>query len=346
MKNWFNKNYRTIIVSTFLIPIITVAAVSISHVTKWYGISNPFIWAIYLSIGIEIAALSSLAAISANMGKKVYLPFGIVTLIQFIGNIYYTYFFIDVDSESFVSWVELVSPLIEFIGVESTDLVGHRRFLSFFSGGMLPLISLSFLHMLVKFTEEDRIKYGKTLEESKDQNEINIINSNELIGEISKARLSENDLKYIESILSKKKYLKKNQPKKNQPKKVQSKKVIPKQTNIESVPTIISDEIPNSVETSISDIITDELNIKDEVIENSFEDVTEPIIENQLHDDENIENNSEELIEQEIINVEDIEPVSLEEERQYDDIDENIAQNQLETDEDLNETIESEEKKK
>jgi len=207
MKNWFNRNYRTLIISTFLIPIVTVAVVSISHVTKWYGISNPFIWAAYLSIGIEIAALSALAAISANMGKNVYFPFGIVTLIQFIGNIYYTYFFIEIDSKSFISWVELVSPLIEFIGVESTDMVGHKRFLAVFSGGMLPLISLSFLHMLVKFTEEDRVNFTN---KSKDQNDItqkeekNVIESKELISEVSRIRLSQEDLDFIEEILNKK----------------------------------------------------------------------------------------------------------------------------------------------
>ena len=162
MKTWFNRNYKTIIISTFLVPIITVAVVSISHVTKWYGISNPFIWAAYLSIGIEIAALSALAAISANMGKKTYFPFGIVTLIQFIGNIYYSYYYIELGSKSFTSWVELTSPLIELIGVEPTDLISHKRFLASFSGGMLPLISLSFLHMLIKFTEEDRIKNEET----------------------------------------------------------------------------------------------------------------------------------------------------------------------------------------
>ena len=207
MKNWFNKNYRTLIISTFLIPIITVAVVSISHVTKWYGISNPFIWAAYLSIGIEIAALSALAAISANMGKKVYFPFGIVTLIQFIGNIYYTYFFIEIDSKSFISWVELVSPLIEFIGVESTDLVGHKRFLAVFSGGMLPLISLSFLHMLVKFTEEDRLKFINKNNEQNDitsKEESNMIESKELISEVSRVRLSQEDLDYLEKILTKK----------------------------------------------------------------------------------------------------------------------------------------------
>ena len=154
--NWFQKNFKSLIYVAFLVPILTVAFVSISHVTKWYGLSNPISWSIYLSVGIEIAALSALAAISAQMGRKVYFPFAIVTLIQFIGNIFFAYQFIDVNSQSFKDWIDLVDPLVSFMGVESGDIVGHKRFLALFSGGMLPIISLSFLHMLVKFEEEDR----------------------------------------------------------------------------------------------------------------------------------------------------------------------------------------------
>jgi hypothetical protein len=154
--NWFQKNFKSFIYVAFLVPILTVAFVSISHVTKWYGLSNPVTWSIYLSVGIEIAALSALAAISAQMGRKVYFPFAIVTLIQFIGNIFFAYQFIDVNSQSFKDWIDLVDPLVSFMGVESGDIVGHKRFLALFSGGMLPIISLSFLHMLVKFEEEDR----------------------------------------------------------------------------------------------------------------------------------------------------------------------------------------------
>ena len=195
MKVWFHKNYKTIIILAFLIPIITVAVVSISHVTKWYGISNPFTWAIYLSVGIEIAALSALAAISANMGKKIYFPFGIVTLIQFIGNVFFAYSFIDVTASTFKSWVELVSPLLEMTGVEPTDFIGHKRFLAFFSGGMLPLISLSFLHMLVKFSEEEN-KVSDIKEEKTEK-----IDASDLVGEISRVRLSEDDLAILEKHL-------------------------------------------------------------------------------------------------------------------------------------------------
>jgi len=196
MKNWIEKNYKTLIIAAFLVPIITVAIVSISHVTKWYGISNPVTWSVYLSIGIEIAALSALAAISANMGKKVYFPFAIVTLVQFIGNIFFAYSFIDINSQSFKDWVGLVSPFVEFMGVDPTDFVGHKRFLAFFAGGMLPIISLSFLHMLVKFTEEDRLRESETKE-----NETPIIPSEDIVGEVSRLRLSEEDLAILEKHL-------------------------------------------------------------------------------------------------------------------------------------------------
>lgn len=160
--NWIEKNFKTLIYGAFLVPIITVAIVSISHVTQWYGISNPFSWAIYLSVGIEIAALSALAAIAAQMGKKVYFPFVIVTLIQFIGNIFFAYQYIDINGQPFKDWVDMVDPIVSFMGVESGDFVGHKRFLALFAGGMLPIISLSFLHMLVKFEEEG--KKGKILD--------------------------------------------------------------------------------------------------------------------------------------------------------------------------------------
>ena len=199
MKHWLNQNFKALIIAAFLIPIITVAIVSISHVTKWYGISNPVSWAVYLSIGIEIAALSALAAISANMGKKVYFPFAVVTLIQFIGNIFFAYTYIDINGQSFRDWVDLVAPLTELMGVDPTDLVGNKRFLAFFAGGMLPIISLSFLHMLVKFTEEDRLKENETppVKES----ESNPEDLKHFVDESVRLHLSEDDLKKLEEVL-------------------------------------------------------------------------------------------------------------------------------------------------
>jgi hypothetical protein len=206
MGKWFSRNFKTIIYISFLVPIITVAIVSISHVTQWYGISNPLSWAVYLSIGIEIAALSALAAISAQMGSKVYFPFGIVTLIQFVGNIFFAFEYIKIDSQQFLSWVELTGPILEYVGIEQGDLQSHRRFLAIFSGGMLPLISLSFLHMLVKFNEENK---KKSVEEPVQDNvqepvqEENKVEASDLVAEISRYRPTEDELENLEKILSK-----------------------------------------------------------------------------------------------------------------------------------------------
>jgi len=211
--NWFQKNFKTIIYTSFLIPIILVALVSISHVTKWYGISNPVSWAIYLSVGIEIAALSALAAISAKMGKKVYFPFGIVTLIQFIGNIFFAYQYIDISSETFKDWVDLVDPIVSYLGVESGDPVGHKRFLALFSGGMLPLISLSFLHMLVKFEEDEKKNTPEVKLPEIDIDELSIeAGKMEADLENEKWVPTEEDLKKLEQILKIQDFVEPQQP--------------------------------------------------------------------------------------------------------------------------------------
>lgn len=160
--NIFSRNLERIVYFAFLVPIITVAIVSISHVTSWYGLTNNSTWSIYLSFGVEIAALSALAAISVHMGKNVYVPFGIVTLIQLVGNVFYSYQYIDEASEEFKDWVELSNVFFQYI-IDENDIVGHKRLLAVFSGGLLPVISLSFLHMLVKLRNQNNDETPKPI---------------------------------------------------------------------------------------------------------------------------------------------------------------------------------------
>jgi len=156
MKNWFSRNLTNIISLAFVIPILLVAFVSISHVTSFYGLSNPITWAMYLSVGIEIAALSALAAVSVNMGRFVYFPFIIVTFIQMLGNVFFSFTYIDETSQTFQDWISMVGGLFENMGIEITDLNSHKTVLAFLTGGLLPVISLTFAHMLVKFTEKNK----------------------------------------------------------------------------------------------------------------------------------------------------------------------------------------------
>ena len=158
MKKWLQLNLNNIIVGSFLIPILLVAFVSISHVTTLYSLANPLSWAIYLSVAVEIAALAALAGVSAKFGKFIYIPFGIVTFIQFVGNFFYSYSHININSQDFKDWVDMISGLLEPIGVDPTDVVAHRRILAFITGGLIPFISLTFAHMLIVYSSKLQTK--------------------------------------------------------------------------------------------------------------------------------------------------------------------------------------------
>ncbi len=189
MKNWFSRNLTNIISLAFVIPILLVAFVSISHVTSFYGLSNPFTWAIYLSVGIEIAALSALAAVSVNMGRFVYFPFIIVTFIQMLGNIFFSFTYIDETSQTFQDWISMVGGLFENMGIEKTDLNSHKTVLAFLTGGLLPIISLTFAHMLVKFTEKNK----EVVEDDKISGGQGFIYASSIVVAMKKMKLKEDE---------------------------------------------------------------------------------------------------------------------------------------------------------
>jgi len=199
MINFFKKNRDSIIRALFLIPIILVGLISISHVVSWYGLTNPLSWAMYLSISVEVAAMVSLAAASVRIKGGVWFVFIVVTVIQFIGNIFYSYKEIDETSKDYKSWVELTTPIYESIGMDVEDEYTHKRTLALLSGGLLPLISLASLHFFIKYEKnkskevnsedeaneeevsEDESSYINDVEEADqkdDDNDVNQENSN------------------------------------------------------------------------------------------------------------------------------------------------------------------------
>ena len=161
----------------FLVPIFLVAGISISHVVTWYDMANPMNWAVYLSIAIEVGAMTSLMAATKKIKGGVWFMFGLVTFIQMIGNIFYSYKEIDVNGELFKSWVELTGPIWEATGTDLNDTIGVRRWLAFLEGGLLPLISLTALHFFVKYEKEQPQKETIKLMDDKQKEEV----SNEII---------------------------------------------------------------------------------------------------------------------------------------------------------------------
>ena len=149
---WIKENPNR---AMFLVPILLVAAISISHVVSFYDMANPHNWAIYLSIAIEVGAITALVAATNKIKGGIWFMFGIVTFIQMIGNVFYSYKEIDESGELFKSWIELTGPIWEMFGTEQTDTVGLKRWLAFLEGGLLPIISLTSLHFFVKYQKPE-----------------------------------------------------------------------------------------------------------------------------------------------------------------------------------------------
>ena len=146
--------------SMFLVPILLVAGISISHVVTWYDIANPISWAIYLSIAIEVGAMTALVAATNKIKGGVWFMFGLITFIQMIGNIFFSYKEIDSNGDLFKSWVELTGPIWEMIGSDPSDIPAMKRWLAFLEGGLLPIISLTSLHFFVKYEKVNPPKVG------------------------------------------------------------------------------------------------------------------------------------------------------------------------------------------
>jgi hypothetical protein len=150
--NWVKNNPNR---AMFLVPILLVAIISISHVVSFYDMANPHNWAIYLSIAIEVGAITALVAATNRIKGGIWFMFGLVTFVQLLGNIFYSYKEIDPNGDLFKSWVELTGPVWELFGTEQTDVVGLKRWLAFLEGGLLPLISLTSLHFFVKYEKKE-----------------------------------------------------------------------------------------------------------------------------------------------------------------------------------------------
>lgn len=156
--------------NSFLLPILLVVIISISHVVSWYDLGNPTAWAIYLSIAIEIFALASVSAASSRETNRVsvWFLFSVVTSIQIIGNIFFSYKEIDIKDPNFLAWVELISPLFN-----EWTIMDHRRLEAALLGGLLPIMSLTALHFYIKASDrlakEREKNEEKIVEEIKEQ---------------------------------------------------------------------------------------------------------------------------------------------------------------------------------
>jgi hypothetical protein len=156
-----SKIVWTIIISFLLVPLV-VSVVSTIHVINFFALSNGFSLALTLAMAFEIGALSALAGLVA-MGKinknVVWFIFLILTAFQMMGNTYYAY---DLITQKMIEDPNLIKNWTELFGLVEEDQILVKRIIAILSGAILPIVSLSFLDLLV-----DYIRKTFGIEESK-----------------------------------------------------------------------------------------------------------------------------------------------------------------------------------
>lgn len=137
------KATHVFIITTFVTLYLLVSIISTIHVIDFFLMSNPKWLAISLAIAFEVGAAASLASIITldKMNKGiVWGLFILLTLMQAMGNTYYTY----VHLNNFQGWVEL-------FGLVEEELIYQKRVLSIVSGAILPIVALGFIKSLVDY---------------------------------------------------------------------------------------------------------------------------------------------------------------------------------------------------
>lgn len=139
-----------IIISFLLVPLI-VSVVSTIHVINFFELSNHYALAVTLAIAFEVGALSALAGLVA-MGKinknVVWFIFILLTIFQMMGNVYFAY---DIITNRMKTNPELIKNWAELFGLVDDDPVTIKRIIAIFSGAVLPIVSLSFLDLLIDY---------------------------------------------------------------------------------------------------------------------------------------------------------------------------------------------------
>jgi len=152
-----SKLFWWIVIAFTLVPLI-VSVVSTIHVINFFQLSNTNALSLTLAIAFEIGALSALAGLIAldKINKNVvWFIFLILTLYQMMGNTYYAY---DLISNRMITNPNLIKNWTELFGMTDSDSIFIKRMMAIISGAILPIVSLSFLDLLVSYIQKSRKK--------------------------------------------------------------------------------------------------------------------------------------------------------------------------------------------
>lgn len=163
-----NLILRRLVIGTFLsVPAIS-SAISMVHLVDLFNLGNPVWLSILLAITFELGSIASLLAISVIEKINTYaiwFIFFVLSALQIVGNIYYSYTFTSVELLANQNFLSTFTELFSFI--TGDDVRDAKLFLSCIIGIPIPLIALFFLK-----SNMDYLKLNKKKDKAEEEKEL------------------------------------------------------------------------------------------------------------------------------------------------------------------------------
>lgn len=156
----FEENHK-IADNLFTLIILFISVTSFFHVMEYWTLTNKAPFYVITAIATELVIIGSMLAIRYTWVS--WLPFILGILVQGLGNIFYSYINIDVDSLYFKSFKELFEPLfILYFGDELVE-ANYKRVLAY-SNGAFYLSPIIFLWAKISLKDKmSKVEYEKNV---------------------------------------------------------------------------------------------------------------------------------------------------------------------------------------
>jgi hypothetical protein len=143
-----NKIIKYSTASLYVVLYVIVATISCICSVDFFDMTHTNMSSIILAISFEIGSMGCLFGALTTLRNKdnalIWIMFVFLTLMQMMNNTYYSY----VHIENYKDWIELFN-LVDM------EEITQKRIISIISGCVLPIVSLSFIHLLVDLLRAD-----------------------------------------------------------------------------------------------------------------------------------------------------------------------------------------------
>lgn len=167
-----NVSIKNRIIFSYLAIPIASSLISTWHIVSFFNVGNPHWMAVLLAITFEIGALASFVSFSVIDELKgalwsVYIIFIILFSVQMIGNVYFSFDYVTIKLAEQSNWTttfkEFLDSTILIFTNKPLDSSHIKYILSCIMGIPIPIVSISFLHLLMVYLTKSNTPAKSTI---------------------------------------------------------------------------------------------------------------------------------------------------------------------------------------